>query len=106
MFKEPGRQLQTLAKFIFFVNLICGIIAGFAISAYSTKFLIVPFILCVVAGIILGWINSIMLYTFGGMASDLERTRTLLELWMQVNIDEMKERHSSSKTNRDSAVQL
>lgn len=90
MFKNPGRKLQGLAKFIFVLTIVIfalgaiGLIIA-AISQFSYRqtgsgiLMIVLAILSVALGIIFGWLSSIVLYAIGQLVDDNQRMREILE---------------------------
>ena len=70
MFTNPGNKLQSLARLICTLTIIAGVIIGFVFFRIAHSGIL--FVLIVLIAVILGWISSIVLYTFGSIAQRLE----------------------------------
>lgn len=83
MFKNPGNKLKSLASLIFAVIVVVFLMIGFAVGIEIDRVL---FSLLIIGGIgvIVGWLSSIMLYSFGELVNDVEEIRAA--------VDEMKRR--------------
>lgn len=67
MFKNAGSKLKSLARIIFALNVIIGIVVGIVMIKTSFVLLIVS----VAVGVLIGWLNSIMLYAFGELCENV-----------------------------------
>ncbi len=67
MFKNAGSKLKSLARIIFALNVIIGIVVGIVMIKASFVLLIVS----VAVGVLIGWLSSIMLYAFGELCENV-----------------------------------
>lgn len=75
MFKNAGKRLMGLAKFIFWLIVILGLILGFIFSLAKSEEIFI--LVGIIAGVLFGWISSLLLYAFGELC---EEVRLLAEL--------------------------
>ncbi len=95
MFKNPGKQLKTLATIILILDILVGFLAGLVVGGLvsaqtdellamgvimerSTADFAVPLVVCTLAGTLIGWMNGLLLYAFGALVEDTETQRTQL----------------------------
>ena len=98
MFNNPGAKLQSLARFVCTLIILAAVIGAFILFGITKSAGL--FILIVVAGVIMGWLNSIVLYAFGTIVQRLEDItrqtndiRFLLESLANVQyVDEQEDR--------------
>ena len=77
MFKNIGKKIMGLAKFITWMGFLASIIGGIAMIVEDED-LIVPAVLVMVAGCLVSWIACFMLYGFGQLIHNSEECKTLL----------------------------
>lgn len=79
MFKNPGGKLQTLAAVIFAIIVVIFCVVGIVLGVAAEK---VPFLVVFIPiaglGVLMGWLNSIMLYAFGSLVEDVEDIKGVL----------------------------
>ena len=90
MFKHPGKKLKTLAIILFVIMVIIPVLVGLALifgggpvadavgDAYGVKIQgagVIIGILVIVFGFLSAWLSTIILYTLGEIADDLEIAR-------------------------------
>ena len=83
-YSHIGRRLQNVAVLIFHLCLVAGGVAGACIlflKASNGDFLqgLLLGALCFGAGALVGWLSSCLLYAFGQLVDDNERSVQLLE---------------------------
>ena len=93
MFIHPGRKLKGIAMVIFLLFAVAGVFAGLFVSASIDpgdpspieEFLVgmrisspICGILGGLVGMLVGWINSIVLYAFGALVDDVEEIKESL----------------------------
>jgi len=89
MFNNPGKKLKFLAKIVFYVllflPLVIGIVLIFSglldgIGGYAITFsTVLVGVLLVLFGILNAWLSSILLYSFGQLVEDTQKTRKAVE---------------------------
>lgn len=83
MYKNPGKKLKSLARFILWIAIILNVLifigiylgAVEEIGRQSTIALVLFIALGVVIGMLLGWLASIILYAFGELVEDTHSIR-------------------------------
>lgn len=109
MFKNAGAKLMSLAKVIFVIyavgGVIAGIGAGFGIGGVGGFFV---FILIAAFAVFAAWLSVIMLYAFGELCENIRAMREgmgyVAPEAQQVNFSQMASNFSSSVSNAASHV--
>ena len=78
MFKNIGKKIMGLAKFITWMGFLASIIGGIVMIAEDED-LIVYAVLVMVAGCLVSWIACFMLYGFGQLIHNSEECKNLLK---------------------------
>jgi len=68
MYENAGEKMKFLAKIIFALTFIVGVISGYLL----VKSIILGLIIGVFIGGIFGWLNSILLYAFGELCTNVK----------------------------------
>ena len=74
LYTNIGKKIQTWAKWIFIVEAIGAIIAGFVLIAEDVHLILVA-LLTVILGPIAAWVSSWLMYGFGKLIEDVEAIR-------------------------------
>lgn len=69
--KNVGETLKSMAAVICGFFIAAGVIAGIGMAVSTESFF--TFILVVLAGTIVGWLSSVMLYAFGDLVSNTQQ---------------------------------
>ncbi len=86
MFKNPGKKLKTLAKVVFFISLLCYILAGVGIimgqvsvnDNYMTGVeAYIAGAVVILLGIVFSWLLTIFLYAAGSAVDDIQTIKKL-----------------------------
>lgn len=80
MFNNPGKKVKLLARILFVLLSILPVLGGIVIMMIDTSTFgidlgglqVIIGLLVIIFGIIFAWLSSILLYTLGAMADDLE----------------------------------
>lgn len=67
LFENAGQKIRILAKVIFWLWIVAGLILGIILKEISGILILVG----IIAGFITGWINAIMLYLIGELAENV-----------------------------------
>ena len=86
IYTDIGRKIKGWAKWIFIIEAIAAIIAGFGLMAYDATFIGLLVLAC---GPLIAWVSSWILYAFGELVDktcDNERnTQNILKLMLESN---------------------
>ena len=90
MFKNPGKKLKGLAKWIFWISMICYVLFGVALmfganitaNGTSTGSLqgpaaIIAGVLVIAVGFLVSWLSGIFVYAAGAAVDDLQTIKKL-----------------------------
>ena len=78
VYSNPGNSMITLAKTIFYIISVLGILAGIALGNISYEFNIVLFLVTAVGGVLVAYLTGLFLAAFGHLVSDVKFIRSML----------------------------
>lgn len=123
MYNHPGRKIKTLAMVLLVIYFLIGALVGFLLEAtivtalgevdglnklVSAQSLVV---LCPVVGgllgLLIGWINTILLYAFGTLVEETQTIRTeMMGLCLDVAELRKKQRTLSSQNTSNTPPEI
>lgn len=81
LFRNAGAKLKSMAKFIFILIVVCGVIGGWSMlskavtSDYFSGFFAIFGLILIFASPLIGWLSAIMLYAFGELCENVNDIR-------------------------------
>ena len=80
MFNNPGKKLKILAIIVFFLCIFAGVCAGvLSILLRNSLIGIIIGVAFIIVSIILAWIGSLLVYSFGQLVQSTENNEMLLK---------------------------